>query len=123
MLGLSGARHCYIRVTCPDRYDVTLELYGPGPGWPNGRPMMSTVPNPARNANADVSPIVPVNPSDADCCKFEDKLIDQFNLNLIPPHYDALGPNSNTFAANIINPAGGIALFPQSAIGANYHGR
>lgn len=119
VLGLTGARHCYIRVICPIKYDVTLELYGPQPGAPNGRPMMG-VPNPTRNANATVSPIYPVDPRGSECCKFENELIRQFNLNQPPPPYDPEGPNSNTFAATIIRRAGGIAVFPRSAFGADY---
>ena len=80
---------------------------------------MMGVPNPARNANTTVSPIYPVDPRGAECCKFEDELIRQFNLNQPPPPYDPQGPNSNTFAATIIRRAGGIAVFPGFALGAD----
>ena len=121
-LALSAARHCYIRVTCPGKYDVTLEMYGPQPGAPNGRPMMG-VPNPARNADATVNPIYPRQPNPDGCCRFENDLIKQFNLHQPPPPYNPRGPNSNTFAAEIIRAAGGLAVFPPSAIGADYNNR
>jgi RHS repeat-associated protein len=119
---LSGARHCYIRVICPGKYDATLELYGPQPGAPNGRPQMN-LPNPERNAKAEMHTIYPRNPDNAECCKLENALVLQFNLHQPPPPYNALGPNSNTFAAEIIKAAGGITHFPGSAIGFNYNDR
>jgi RHS repeat-associated protein len=119
-LALTAARHCYIRVTCPGKYDVTLELYGPGA--PNGRLWMG-VPNPTRNAAATVNPIYPRQPNPDGCCKFENELIRQFNLHQPPPLYNPQGPNSNTFVADIIRAAGGLVVFPGSAVGADYNNR
>lgn len=119
VLALTAARHCYIRVICPGRYDVTLELYGVGP---RGTPMMG-IPNPARNSNASVSPIYPREPNHDGCCKFENELIRQFNLHQPPPPYNPQGPNSNTFVADIIRAAGGLAVFPPTAFGADYNNR
>jgi RHS repeat-associated protein len=126
VLAVSQARHCYIEVVCPGKYHVTIELYGPSPGAPNGTPMMN-LPNPSRNANATTSPIYPHcgnDPKKSQCtnqdCRFEDELINQFNNNQPPPTYNPQGPNSNTFVAGIIRGAGGIANFPYTAYGCDY---
>ena len=135
-LAVTGARHCYIEIICPGRYHVTIELYGPQPGAPNGRPMMN-LPSAARNQNTTVSPIVPPGcgsgggsgggasgsgyPScPSENCRFEDELINQFNMNQPPPPYNPQGPNSNTFVARIIRGAGGSTTFPRTAYGCDF---
>jgi hypothetical protein len=122
VLAVTQARHCYIEVNCPERnYHVTLEVYGPQPGAPNGRPMMD-LSKPTRNANATTNTIYGPgsgsNPSRYEpCpnreCRFENELINQFNMHQPPPTYSSTGPNSNTFVASIINGAGGIVVFPR----------
>jgi len=128
VLALSGPLHCYIRVTCPGKYDVTLELYGPQPGYPNGKPVMDT-PNPSRNMNATADPIygpgcgsdpTVCEPCPSGDCRFEDELIKQFYKNQPPPTYNPRGPNSNTFAAGVIIAAGGRVVFPPRAYGFDY---
>jgi RHS repeat-associated protein len=125
---LAKPRHCYIDIICPDKWRVTIELYGPnGPqcGSPRGCAFMN-LPSATRNANSSVSPIYPPgcggNPSTYDpCpsgdCRFEEELINQFNQQQPPPIYNPQGPNSNTFAARIISGAGGRTTFPPTAYG------
>lgn len=54
-------------------------------------------------------------------CDFEKRLKGCYNkLKDTLPKYQALGPNSNTFAASIISCAGGKTKFPMSAPGGMY---
>jgi hypothetical protein len=130
VLAVTQARHCYIEIICPGQYHVTIELYGPQPGAPNGRPMMN-IPSTTRNQNSTTNPIYPpgcgndptkYDPCPTQDCRFEDELINQFNQNQPPPPYNPQGPNSNTFAARIITGAGGRVVFPPSAYGCDYKG-
>lgn len=58
------------------------------------------------------------------CCEFENRLDRAFDDQASHlPEYSASGPNSNTFANNIIWEAGGRGDFPWNAYGANYGDR
>ncbi|WP_223636890.1 RHS repeat-associated core domain-containing protein [Corallococcus sp. EGB] len=124
--GLHGlARHCYIRTMIPGEYDLTVEIYGPGSrdevtnscnnpqrGWPIEQPN-----NPKRNsAFWTVSP--PLWPRSSADGSLEDCVLQQFRIHAgtLPP-YDAFGPNSNTFAGDILRACGITALPPLNAPG------
>jgi len=109
------AMHCYIHVKC-NGIDETLELYGPsGPGDKTGHPHINPF-NPKRGGRR--FPISP--PSGLKCCELEQRLIDAYNRNSgMVPDYNPQGPNSNTFAHQIIIDAGGTADFPVGAYGVN----
>jgi len=120
VLLISQAMHCYIHVKC-DGIDETLELYGPsGPGDRTGHPHVNSF-NPNRvgwlNSRRKFN-IYP--PAGSNCCGFEQRLVDAYNHNSqMVPDYNRQGPNSNTFAHQIIIDAGGTADFPVGAYGAN----
>jgi RHS repeat-associated protein len=116
LLFVSQAMHCYIHVKCAG-VDETLELYGPsGQGDPTGHPHVNPF-NPNRGGRK--FPITP--PSGANCnCQFEQRLIQAYQRNSGQvPGYNPAGPNSNTFAHQIIIDAGGNADFPVGAYGVN----
>ena len=113
---IANARHCYLDVDCPGKYHVSLEIYGPGPGFPNGKPM-NQPDNPGRDRNTTWRPL-------KDCpqnCDFEDGLLRSFQRESrnLPP-YDAMGPNSNTFVSEVVRGAGGNPTFPGGAYGNDY---
>ncbi len=109
---LAGAEHCYIRVQCNGK-DETLELYGPPPGGKYGVPAANPF-NPKRGGTK--YPIYA--PAGSQCCEFEQRLREAFDrLRTHLPEYNPRGPNSNTFANQIIQEAGGRADFPTTAIG------
>jgi RHS repeat-associated protein len=121
ILLIAAPTHCYIRVACHGK-DVYLELYGPplnpdGSLGKYGHPHNDSPYNSERAGSAAWH--VPIHPPGGmGCCQFEDRLMDAFNqqaANL--PLYNPLGPNSNTFAYNIITTAGGTAEFPANAYG------
>jgi hypothetical protein len=89
-----------------------LEIYGPGPEDPkHGRPHNDQLFNLERANNSIEYPIKP--PPGMGCCEFEnrlDKAFDSAAANL--PEYSRMGPNSNTFANNIITNAGGSVSPP-----------
>ncbi|MGB6544366.1 MAG: RHS repeat-associated core domain-containing protein, partial [Candidatus Acidiferrales bacterium] len=120
MLFVSQAMHCYIHVKCAG-IDETLELYGPsGPGDRTGHPHVNPF-NPNRSGwlySRREFNIYP--PPGLNCCGFEQRLVDAYNRNSgMVPGYNPLGPNSNTFAHQIIIDAGGTADFPIGAYGVN----
>ena len=115
--------HCFIRVKCKS-YDRIIQLAGP-PQLPDGSfgkyglPMDSQY-SPEAVADANKYPIHP--PANMGCCEFEDLLLDKFQRAIETlPHYSGYpGPNSNTFANQIITSAGGTADFPSNAYGSNF---
>ena len=123
--GVSGAnvllpvRHCYISVEC-EELDDTLEIWGPGadgrPGYgrPRRLPRDSSRGRRQPTISRDIQGGTPY-----DDCDLERKLVDCYERlkNSIPP-YVATGPNSNTFARDVIQCAGGRVQFPWSAPGA-----
>ena len=117
ILFVSQAMHCYIHVKCAG-IDETLELYGPqNQSDKTGHPHINPF-NPNRGGRK--FPISP--PTGANCngCQFEQRLIDAYQRNSgMVPTYNPQGPNSNTFAHQIIIDAGGTADFPIGAYGVN----
>jgi hypothetical protein len=115
ILFVSQAMHCYIHVQCAG-IDETLELYGPSdPSDKTGHPHINSF-NPKRGGRK--FPIYP--PPGLKCCQFEQRLIQAYNWeSRRVPNYNPTGPNSNTFAHQVIIDAGGTADFPVGAYGAD----
>lgn len=112
ILLVSQSMHCFVRVACGG-LDQTLELYGPPEQGKYGIPARNPF-NPKRGGRKfNIYP-----PSRLKCCEFEKRLIDGFNRERTRlPLYNPKGPNSNTFANQIIMDAGGYADFPLGAYG------
>jgi hypothetical protein len=117
------SRHCYVRTaceTCGDGFDLTYEIWGPDTeaGFPNGRPVEGFS-DPNRNSSWWRTIKVPLTPSGSDDCSLE-KCIRQAFLDTYPhlPTYNPTGPNSNTFANNLLQRCGIHAEFPWNAPGA-----
>jgi RHS repeat-associated protein len=113
---MSRAHHCYIRVKCNGK-DETIELGGPVGNEKYGHPLRSPF-NPKRGGIR--IPIRP--PSGYKCCQFEDNLLNAFKQlsGNLPEYHGYPGPNSNTFAFQIITSAGGDVEFPNTAYGWDY---
>lgn len=114
---LAHPLHCFIHVKCGE-YDVTLELYGPSADDPrHGRPRMNLY-NP--NRGGIHKPIS--TPPNNQCCRFENNLLKSFRKDSgnVPNYSGYPGPNSNTFAYQIITEAGGSVDMPPDAYGWDY---
>jgi RHS repeat-associated protein len=114
VLKWANARHCYLDVECEGKYHVTLEIYGPQPGFPNGKPI-----NAPYDPNRRSSTWRPIK----DCsknCDLEDALLRSFAAHSrnLPP-YSGFGPNSNTFVSRVVEGAGGEPRFPGGAFGSD----
>ncbi|HLZ11515.1 MAG TPA: DUF3750 domain-containing protein [Candidatus Acidoferrum sp.] len=113
---LARAHHCYIRVKC-NGLDETIELGGPNGNEKYGHPLRNTF-----NAKRGGIRTPIKSPGGQNCCQFEDRLLKafkQFSQNL-PEYHGYPGPNSNTFAFQIITSAGGDVEFPNTAYGSDY---
>lgn len=115
-LFLAQPTHCYIRVACHGK-DVYLELYGPPKGGYFGIPHNDSPFNQDRANHSTKHPLNP--PPGMKCCEFEDRLMQAYQYQSTHlDFYEGTGPNSNTFASDIIHRAGGTAEFPPNAYGA-----
>jgi uncharacterized protein RhaS with RHS repeats len=107
----TGKQHCFVLVTCPEEgWSRTLSLFGGSGIWPTTGYKAE---NDSRdNANGASKFNQPVNQRQCfkDTCAYEKATINRFNsfpAGTVP--YNPYGPNSNSFAQDLItgNPYGG----------------
>lgn len=112
--------HCFVRVACEDcnqSYDRTLELWGPPPDSPYGRPMDLPF-DPAFNGRGTTRRRGLSGPGQPGNCGTERCLLNQFQeLGSNLSQYNWSGPNSNTFASDMLRGCGLEGDFPWNAIG------
>jgi hypothetical protein len=105
---------------------MSVELWGPQPGFPNGLPVEEDNPDPTRNIGTVTEQITDLDPTPgrgcSRCCDFEDRLLASFDAEStrVPPYVPYPGPNSNTFAKRVIKGARGLAEPPNNAYGYNF---
>ena len=111
--------HCFVRVaceTCDRSFDVTLELLGPNQSPQFGRPWVENF-NPSFNGRGSTRQRG-VNGQNQSGCAVEQCILDRFNeLSATLPPYNGTGPNSNTFAAQLLSGCGLHGDFPWRAKG------
>lgn len=107
----AGKQHCFVHVTCPEEgWARTLSLFGGSGMWP--KTGYKAVNDPRDNPAGPTRSNQPVNQRQCfrDTCAYEKAVWDRFNSfpsGMVP--YNAYGPNSNSFAQDLItgNPYGG----------------
>ena len=113
-LGLTGKKHCFVYVTCPEEgWERVLSLFSDGFPYSAGRKASATpgLPghpdDPFSPNNTDDFPVPNPQCSSGEC-EYEKEVIERFlNFPSGPVPYFPLGPNSNGFADYLVNGAGG----------------
>ncbi len=123
---LTGKLHCFVYVTCPEEgWATTLSLFGTNPNWLGlPRTGIKGRDDPRDNYNSpDNAYNQPVDPGQcpAGTCAYEKAVLSRYNSfpNGDVP-YSAYGPNSNSFAQDLVTGAPGFpATRPPGAPGDN----
>ncbi len=121
--GLGGLGvHCFVRVACEDcgqSYDRTLEIISPLPMSPFvGRPQDNPF-DPTFNERGSTRRRGMSGPGRPGKCGTERCILDAFQqLGANLPEYNGTGPNSNTFASQMLSECGLQGDFPWNAVGA-----
>jgi hypothetical protein len=120
------SRHCRLRVTCdscpggPPEVDVTVGMEFTG----NPPYSINEWPYPANLQNYNETWPVAIDGNECDftrCVRAYNRLFSRGytgQTTRFVPAYEILGPNSNTYAARLIETCGGLGAFPPGAIGA-----
>ena len=111
-LGLTGQKHCFVFVSCPEEgWERILSLFSDGHPFSAGRKSLAVPgsPNlrddPGSQGNVDNIPIDPPN-CQSNSCEFEKEVIQRFlDFPSGPVPYFLLGPNSNSFADYLVGGA------------------
>jgi RHS repeat-associated protein len=118
----TGKQHCFVFVTCPQEgWATTLSLFGQAGLWPDhAYKAANEGPDNPNGPNKFNQPVAPPNQCFGDPCAYEKAIIRRFNSfpgGFVP--YSPTGPNSNSFARELVtgNQYGGV--LPAGAPGPN----